>query len=222
MAGEAISLEDLLARQEQPVGLLATVEAVADRPDRVKVTPYLSQAGCQCAHSLTIPKEAIEELTTTEEFHLCCGKKLMVVQVSFSDATLADVFEQLAETAGRTSQVRERLDPVGDAWGWTRGARLGFPPAPTFDWRSAASVNRPFMSTEELATGRPDVAPVGDPTVDAAWWRKVRCAAVYGVCLSACRAIRDWSGRCECRCDNAYASCLDPGYRPHPCPGDDA
>ncbi|MEV0387742.1 hypothetical protein [Nonomuraea sp. NPDC050643] len=103
MAREPISLDDLLTRQDR-AGTLSTVEAVPDRPDRVKVTPFVSGLGCSCSLGVTVPKDALESITTTEDTKECCGKRLMVVEVSFADPALSEVFRQLGHAVGKAAR----------------------------------------------------------------------------------------------------------------------
>ncbi|GAA3467370.1 hypothetical protein [Nonomuraea roseola] len=100
MAGESISLDDLIAQQEQQ-GLPSIVEAVADRPDHVKITPYAVGAGPLRSHAFVVPKDAVESVTTTEESHTCCGKKSPVVETTFADPILNDVLQQLSRAFPR-------------------------------------------------------------------------------------------------------------------------
>ncbi|MEU4546180.1 hypothetical protein [Nonomuraea dietziae] len=121
MAGESISLDDLIAQQEQQEqrGLPSIVEAVADRPDHVKITPYAVGAGPLRSHAFVVPKDAVESVTTTEESHTCCGKKSPVVATTFADPILNDVLRQLSRAfprdvprrSPRAAGRRVRTDP---------------------------------------------------------------------------------------------------------------
>ena len=105
MAREPISLDELLTRQER-AGTVCTIEAVPDKPDRVRITPFVSGPGCSCSHGMTVPKDVIESVTTTDDTKDCCGRKLTVVEVSYADPILNDVFRQLGEAARQTARVR--------------------------------------------------------------------------------------------------------------------
>jgi hypothetical protein len=100
MAGESISLDDLIAQQEQP-GLPSIIEAVTDRPDQVRVTPYALGAGPLRSFAFVLPKDAVDSVITTEESYTCCGKKLPVVETTFADPILNDVLQQLSRAFPR-------------------------------------------------------------------------------------------------------------------------
>ncbi|MFC4115143.1 hypothetical protein [Nonomuraea zeae] len=100
MAGESISVDDLIAQQEQQ-GLPSIVEAVADRPDHVKITPYAAGAGPLRSYAFVVPKDAVETLTVTEESHTCCGRRTPVVETTFADPILNDVLRQLSKAFPR-------------------------------------------------------------------------------------------------------------------------
>jgi len=95
-AAHPLSIDELLEKQSK-VTLNATVEAVKDAPTMVKVTPYREGIGCLCHLAMTIQKSFIEEALPTGQYHNCCGKRLIVVEIRFkSDASIPvqDVFEQ--------------------------------------------------------------------------------------------------------------------------------
>lgn len=108
MAGEKLSVDDLLAKQAV---LRATVEAISGDETRVKITPFVPGAGCACSHSINLDKGAITELTATDEFHDCCGQRLPVVEVAFSDDRLADIFNQLSSSAADAAASRRKAGP---------------------------------------------------------------------------------------------------------------
>lgn len=98
-----LSVDDFLAQQSE-YELLATVEAVEDNPDLVKLTPWLSSGGgtCLCHYALNIPKESIESLHPTGDRHACCGKVLRVASIRFKEGAtleLNKVFEQIGKRA---------------------------------------------------------------------------------------------------------------------------
>lgn len=105
-----ISIDELLTSQSR-AGLRATLTAVDGQPEMVKVTPYLPGKGCQCRSAIKVLKTAIEDLTTTDETHACCGKILRVVEVSFKkDASVpvASLIEQM--TAAKLEPDDEGMD----------------------------------------------------------------------------------------------------------------
>src|SRR5436190_21031862 len=106
MDKEKISVDDLLARQGKlRNSIRATIKAGAD--DRVTVTPVVAGGNCACTHKITVGKADIESLTPTDEFSGCCGEKLIVVEVAFASETVASIFRQLAETAGKSVRARQ-------------------------------------------------------------------------------------------------------------------
>jgi len=81
-----IKLDDFLSAQStQRSGFTATVEAVPDKPTDVKITPFRDGHGCGCASSFVLPKSMIRSVTPTGTFHQCCGKRLEVVVVEFTE-----------------------------------------------------------------------------------------------------------------------------------------
>lgn len=126
MAREPISLDELLTRQDQ-ANTLAVVEAVPDRSDRVRITPFVAGPGCSCALGVTVPKDVLESVTTTGEAKDRCGKRLMVVEVTFADPILSDVFRQLCDTARKAARARpERRRRRGRRESEARGGTCEF------------------------------------------------------------------------------------------------
>ncbi len=106
-----IQLEDLLAEQSK-VATLATVEAVADKPELVRVTPWIPGRGCACRFALTISKRDISKLVLTENRHHCCGKVQRVVEVSFEEGSvlaIADLFADLSSRAASAPSMRSSV-----------------------------------------------------------------------------------------------------------------
>ncbi|MEO7362548.1 MAG: hypothetical protein ABI120_19615 [Gemmatimonadaceae bacterium] len=98
---EPMPLDDFLSAQGS--GFTATIEAIAEKPMYVKVTPWRESGGCGCASSLELPRDAIKSVKGTGQFHFCCGKRLEVAVVDFNDDAsipLADVLEK-ADFFGR-------------------------------------------------------------------------------------------------------------------------
>ncbi|MCG5220153.1 hypothetical protein [Streptosporangium sp. KLBMP 9127] len=105
MAGEPISLDELLTHQDE-ASSLSTIEAVPDDPDRVMITPFTPGLGCLCSHAFSVPKETIDSVTTTDKVKDCCGKMLMVVEISFADPILNDVYRQISDSARTMAEPR--------------------------------------------------------------------------------------------------------------------
>lgn len=98
MAEKAVrlSLDELFQKQGEGQ-YMATIEPTVD-PAQVKLTPYLANLGCLCSQSIKIPKDLIDSVTPTGEFHLCCGKRLIVVEIHFkkgANLPLNTIFDQL-------------------------------------------------------------------------------------------------------------------------------
>ncbi|MFD0853484.1 hypothetical protein ACFQ07_14700, partial [Actinomadura adrarensis] len=122
MARESLSLDALIAQQEQQ-GLPSIVEAIADRPDHVRVTPYTTGAGALHSFAFVVPKDAVESVTTTDESHTCCGKKLPVVETTFADPILNDVLRQLSGAFPQAVPRRPSLTAAAAAAGPRRRRR---------------------------------------------------------------------------------------------------
>lgn len=77
----------------------AVLEVIPDRPDEVKVTPYRDEGGCGCSSSFALRKAMIRSVKPSGKFHLCCGKRLEVVEIEFAeDASIpvTDLFRRAA------------------------------------------------------------------------------------------------------------------------------
>ena len=91
---EPIQLDEFLTSQSSDTsGFTATLEPIDDKPSAVRVTPYREDRGCGCASSFELPKEMIESVVPTSRYHYCCGKRLEVVVVSFTDNAAVPVAE---------------------------------------------------------------------------------------------------------------------------------
>jgi hypothetical protein len=104
---DTISLDALLSDQENPV-VSVTIELITDLPELIKVTPWSSTGGCLCHLAVQIKRSSVESVTPTGEVHLCCGKRLKVVDIKFKEGesiALDDLFSQLAS---RTDDVRNK------------------------------------------------------------------------------------------------------------------
>ena len=89
------NVDEFLKTAAPAAKFLATIEATTD-PLLVKVTPWLN-GDCRCDASLTVPKAAIADVKATNDTHSCCGKRLIVGDVTFADgnASLPHIFDQL-------------------------------------------------------------------------------------------------------------------------------
>lgn len=210
MAREELSIDQLLANQQQQEALRATIEAIPDDSERVKVTPFYAGLGCVCALALKVARNGIEAVTTTGDVHICCGKRLMVVEISFNDGTLNDLFEQLSDPA--------RLGVIS---GSARDASANRSPL------SFSSLMEPplrgqraFISSSNLPAGNQPLwsherGVQGGAT--ASLLERLLCDRFHSNCISRCHELQGLFGlddsafySCVCHCDNDYARCLDP------------
>ena len=105
-----VGLDELLEIQKRQT-LFATVEAVPEKSNAVKVTPWYPGRGCACGSSLVVDKKSIKKLTRTGRRHFCCGKLLSVVEIEIDvDAVmpLHEVFVLLARRAATKTRLRRR------------------------------------------------------------------------------------------------------------------
>jgi len=111
---ERINVDDLLDMQASRPNL-ATIQAMADDPERVKVTPYVPGDGCCCGSAFEIPKTFIQSVRLTGNTTLCCdGKQLQIVEVEFaadSSIPVAEVFANIVDSvsAMKTDEVIQAL-----------------------------------------------------------------------------------------------------------------
>jgi hypothetical protein len=105
-----VTVEQLLEIQKRET-LLATLEAVPEKPNLVKVTPWFPGRGCACSSSLVVEKRSIKKLTRTGRRHFCCGKLLTVVEVEIDGKaviSLSEVFALVIRRAAAGSRLRRR------------------------------------------------------------------------------------------------------------------
>lgn len=204
MSETEISIDDLLERQGRPLALLATIEALPNTEDRVKVTPFVPSVGCPCSRALDLDKSAIASLKKTDQEHVCCGKTLMVVEVALHDATLADVFRQLTESiraddssrGGNSARVAGSVDPYARERYWPARSYAGV-------YAESSLPDLALWEPHAIRTGRHTAAYCGEI-------RKEHLRDCYRIADPAIRA------RCKCFVENEYGSCLDPYYQgPH-------
>jgi hypothetical protein len=120
-----ISLEELLAEQSKIV-TFATIEAVPEKTDFVKVTPWILGRGCMCRFALEVPKKDIANVVLTKHGYSCCGKDLSVVQVEFKESSVlptASVFANLSRLVSSDLEPR-RVPPARGVTGTAAGTSL--------------------------------------------------------------------------------------------------
>jgi hypothetical protein len=231
---DQITIDELLERQGQPGQMLVTIEALPDDDERVKVTPFVAEVGCLCSRALNVNKSAIESVTTTDEVHVCCGKRLMVVEVVFADATLADIFQQVADAVqqaapGRTAPpaltAMSRMLPPGPAFtpylppfnAYANWAPYPFRAVPPMRSRFATPLalsNEALRSYEEGYRG-------AIPNFPSPSWYDFLCNSARIACEEGCFIQfpddPDALNICRCECENDYRQCLHPAYHRTPC-----
>jgi hypothetical protein len=105
MSSDKLSIDDVLKTQSSSA-LRATVEAVEEKSDFVKITPWMGAGGCLCHLAIQLKKTSLDGVTVTSDTHVCCGKTLKVVELHFKkDAAimLDDLFQQLHSNATNTN-----------------------------------------------------------------------------------------------------------------------
>jgi hypothetical protein len=189
MPGQEIPLDDLLNMQASSAQL-AVVQGIDGDDSNVKVKPYVAGAGCSCDLELTIPKDAISRLVTTDETHPCCGKLLTVVQIEFSNDTYTDVFSQLrTKLAERQTQRPISTSPYSS---FSTSPYSSFSTSPySFSARGRSGMARPMLECLE-------------------------CDAIRENCFNGCRGA---GGHPNCfrDCIELFVDCLNAcGISPPP------
>jgi hypothetical protein len=190
-----MQLDEFLEAQGEDAGptgdFKATLETVEDKPDLVKVTPYVEGLGCGCAGALELPKTLIRHVTPSGSFHLCCGKRLEVVSVEFVEGASVPVAEVLGRAMQPAAAHRHAHEQAGwPAGGWP-GAMgpMGYPPR-----------------TAQARRG-----PAGGAGIVGRWpipWTPchIECAEV---CVEFCSDVGwdccKWETRCGFDCDGFIA-----------------
>ena len=100
-----MNLEEFLESQSSTSAsdshFTATLEPVPEKPAEIKVTPFREDQGCGCASSFELPKAMIHAVTPTGKFHFCCGKRLEVVVVEFTEHASIPVAELMRRSLRR-------------------------------------------------------------------------------------------------------------------------
>jgi hypothetical protein len=212
MAGEEISIDELLDKQSSSSAIRATVERIEGDDSRVTITPYIQGIGCLCNRSLSVPKAAVASIRTTDDVHTCCGKQLSVVEISFGDETLEDVFKQLGSNSllapPQNPRVAEALGPYP-----------AYPPRPSYAspyglqysaapaWHPYFSVGRPRRTAFQSDAILPFPAPGSSA---------VACNLAKEKCLTWCADAVDQE-LCVCLCVQQWHFCM--GTPPPLCKG---
>jgi hypothetical protein len=91
-----VKLDDFLKSQSS--GYTATLEPIPEKPTEVKVTPYRDDLGCACSSSFELSRNMIRSVTPTGKYHFCCGKRLEVAVVEFTEnasVSVADLMKRI-------------------------------------------------------------------------------------------------------------------------------
>jgi hypothetical protein len=187
-----MDLEEFLEAQGATVAgegrFLATVEAIADRPEDVKVTPYAPGSGCGCSSALDVPKRMIREVRPTGEHHLCCGKRLAVVEIEFAEDAAIPVAELMRRAIRPAAHGQDHGQgfPMG---GWPMGGGMGMRPP----------------STRQAMARRGGQGFVGRIPIP---WTPCTINCIE-VCTEFCSDVGwdccQWETRCAVSCDGAIA-----------------
>ena len=181
---EPIQLDEFLTSQSSDTsGFTATLEPIDDKPSAVRVTPYREDRGCGCASSFELPKEMIESVVPTSRYHYCCGKRLEVVVVNFTDNAAVPVAE-----------LMKPMDRSG-------GDHHAHGPGPGSGSASGFSLSR--VAGTDTPPPRPPGGVGGQPSALVGRWNIpwTRCELV---CIEVCtRFCNPWGWDCcawETRC----------------------
>jgi len=215
MSDSKRSIEDLLSRQNEPSPLRVTIREVSDDETKVTVTPIVVGAGiCQCDYSLDISKDQIAAVEFTEEYVECCGARLMVVGIEFTNDTLTDVVSQLAQRS------HERVTRIANERGFTpAGWSVPRAVASSNVWGAVDRHGLPVHVDPETDTGFPGT---GMPSITG---HHVCCATELVRCAKACDVVYEMDGDayfryscCMFACDEEHTQCRHPSYRKRECP----
>lgn len=108
---------DELLKNQSEIGKTVTVEPIPEKPEFVKITPWTKHVGCLCHLSFVVPKSSIANVVPTEDKHYCCGKTLIVVEISFvADATITldDLLNQMIEKSQHAEPSDHALGLLDD------------------------------------------------------------------------------------------------------------
>src|SRR5262252_3255069 len=92
--------EFLKSQEDAGLEIVATIQAVRAKPDRVKLTPYSAGASCQCGSSFELNKSDIEAAEPFGRAIWCCGKQLRPAKVTIRRAAtllVSDVISSMID-----------------------------------------------------------------------------------------------------------------------------
>lgn len=91
-----MTLEELFEKQSESRKTF-TIESTNSK-NEVKITPRFNSENCGCDYALIIDKKLIAEIIPTGVNHLCCGKSLKEVEITFNKKSkigVKEIFNQL-------------------------------------------------------------------------------------------------------------------------------
>jgi hypothetical protein len=91
--------------KSQTSGFTATLEPIPENPAHVKVTPYRDDRGCGCSSSFQLPRDMIRSVIPTGNYHYCCGKRLEVALIEFSENASIPVADLMKRMDGPTEHT---------------------------------------------------------------------------------------------------------------------
>lgn len=188
MTGESISFAELFEQQAKEArGLRVTAQPIADDSERVKITPVDSDGNCWCSSSLVIPVASVSALRATEDTATCCGKRLKVVEIEFSDAALTAV----------VSQVHARAAAIAQA---AAAAPRDYQPGPGLP-APYSPYSPPWYPGSPYYPGRGPAARSRHSLGESSTWS---CATQYAICMTI---IGDSIPGVQ-TCGDAYYDCM--------------
>jgi hypothetical protein len=98
-----MKLDEFLSSQGS--SFTATLEPIPEKPTQVKVTPYRDDRGCGCSSRFELPRDMIRSINPTGKYHYCCGKRLEVAVVEFTEnasVSVADLIKRIEQPSEHT------------------------------------------------------------------------------------------------------------------------
>ena len=120
-----MGLDEFLKSQSS--GITATLEPIADKPTEIKITPYRDDHGCGCSSSFELPRNMIRSVIPTGKYHFCCGKRLEVAVVEFTEnasVSVADLMKRIERPSEHAHAAPPHF-PGGDSIPPHAAARRG-------------------------------------------------------------------------------------------------
>jgi hypothetical protein len=107
-----MNIEEFLRHQESAsVEMQAIVEAVADNPSKVRITPYRQGQGCNCSDAIELDKQDVEDIEVTQGSAWCCGRQFKIANVKIRSTARLPVADVLARSMSRDIGAPPRPPP---------------------------------------------------------------------------------------------------------------